>query len=92
MVLPLASMLSWEVLTAFIFLFRQFSKGASDVQPLWYNTPEVLCFTFRSKYILVLSTVLVGHLALGSVLLMGPNLLQQIFEAVLVPFDLFWSA
>lgn len=36
-VLPSASLLSWEVLAALFFPCRQFSKGKSNGQPLWYR-------------------------------------------------------
>lgn len=90
-VLPSASLLSWEVLAALFFPCRQFSKGKSNVQPLWYRHSWNALLHYLSKYILVLSIILVGT-ALGFIFVMEPNLLQQISEMVLGPFDLFWPA
>lgn len=90
-VLPSASLLSQEVLAALFFPRGRFSKGKSNVSPLWYRHYWNALLCYLSKYILGVSIVLVGT-ALGSVLLMGPNFLQQIFETVLGPFDLFWPS
>lgn len=86
-----ASLLSQQVLAALFFLCRWFSKGKSNMLPLWYGYSWNALLHYLCKYVLVLSIVLV-RTALGSVTLVGPNFQQQIFEAVLSPFDLFWHA